>query len=68
SEVYHYSRREKVLLLICRTYIDDFVYTSDILEDHERYLYSLFSYLEEHNIKLELSKAYISFPEVTLLG
>lgn len=52
----------------CRAYIDDLVICSRTLREHEEHLSVVFERLEDLNIKLEPTKAYIGFPSVQLLG
>lgn len=41
---------------------------SDTLDDHVEHLHLVLKILLDHNVSLELRKAYIGFPEVALLG
>jgi hypothetical protein len=52
----------------CRIYIDDMIVSSMTLADHVEYLGRVLSKLENHNILLSLTKAYVGFPLVKLLG
>ena len=69
----NYTSRQMDLLLkefieFCRAYLDDLVAASDTFDDHVYHLTLLLDVLEEHGIMLEPRKAYIAFPEVSLLG
>ena len=52
----------------CRAYIDDLVVASKTLDQHLTHLELVFQKLEDMNIKLEPTKAYLGFPSVKLLG
>jgi hypothetical protein len=69
----NYASRQMDLLLkefieFCRAYLDDLVAASDTFDDHVYHLTLLLDVLEERGIMLEPRKAYIAFPEVSLLG
>lgn len=51
----------------CRTYVDDTVIFSALLEDYLCHFYVAFGHLQQLKIILKPAKAFISFPSVTLL-
>lgn len=51
----------------CRTYVDDTVIFSALLEDHLCHLHAVFGHLQQLRITLKPAKAFIGFPSVTLL-
>jgi dUTPase len=68
-----YVQRQMDLLLkdlidFCRAYLDDLVVASATFDEHLHHLGMVLDVLERHHVSLEPSKAYVAFPEVSLLG
>ncbi|KAF9250467.1 hypothetical protein DTO013E5_5507 [Penicillium roqueforti] len=68
-----YVQRQMDLLLkefveFCRAYLDDLVTASDTFDEHVEHLTLVLDVLEKHGVALEPKKAYVAFPEVSLLG
>ncbi len=58
----------KAFIAFCRAYVDDLVVASSTFDEHLEHLESVLQTLQDHNVSLERKKAYIAFPEVSLLG
>ena len=68
-----YVQRQMDLLLkefieFCRAYLDDLVAASGTFDEHIEHLTLILGVLEEHGVSLEPKKAYVAFPEISLLG
>ncbi|OQE16558.1 hypothetical protein PENFLA_c027G02046 [Penicillium flavigenum] len=58
----------KEFIEFCRAYLNDLVAASDTFDDNVYHLTLILDVLEEHGVSLEPNKAYVAFPEVSLLG
>jgi hypothetical protein len=58
----------KDLIDFCRAYLNDLVVASVTFDEHLHHLGMVLDVLERHHVSLEPSKAYVAFPEVSLLS